>query len=183
MFAPKPNIAAQGHYHRLFIGLQYLRFSCLVLMIQRQRFFHCSCIPGAGATDVYFKPHARMPGPPAYPNPMIPFNSHLPEGVYSRCIPAIAVIPDIQVCTTITAGLYPYVKEDAARFSFLLSLPVVGSASWMLVRPWQRVPVVTTHGLIGCLVAFIISCLPWICARPSARENYGSLPLLGSGHL
>lgn len=72
---------------------------------------------------------------------------------------AIAVIPGISRSgTTITAGLLSGMsREDAARFSFLLSLPAVFGSALLDVGSALAagVPVVTTHGLIGCLVAFI----------------------------
>lgn len=71
---------------------------------------------------------------------------------------AVAVIPGISRSgTTITSGLVSGMsREDAGRFSFLLSLPAVFGSALLDVRAALNagLPVVTPHGFVGCLISF-----------------------------
>ncbi len=88
----------------------------------------------------------------------------LPTVTFSRSVmvgisQAIAVIPGISRSgLTITTGLMSGMsREDAARFSFLLSLPAVFGSALLDVSSAlaAQVPVVTPHGLIGCFISFL----------------------------
>lgn len=76
---------------------------------------------------------------------------------------AIAIVPGISRSgMTISSGLVSGMsREDAARFSFLLSLPAVFGAGLLDVRSAlvAHVPVVTAHGLIGAGISFLTGIL------------------------
>jgi len=81
---------------------------------------------------------------------------------------AVAIIPGVSRSgTTITTGLLAGMsREDAARFSFLLSLPAVFGALLLDIRAAlsSGEPVVTSQGLIGALVSFVagLVALGWV---------------------
>lgn len=72
---------------------------------------------------------------------------------------AIAVLPGVSRSgSTITAGLLSGLsREDAARFSFLLSVPATVGAAFLEYRKLSAAgsPIVTGQGLLGAAVAFV----------------------------
>ncbi|HHY11548.1 MAG TPA: undecaprenyl-diphosphate phosphatase [Firmicutes bacterium] len=85
----------------------------------------------------------------------VTFPRSLVVGVFQ----AVAIVPGISRSgLTMTSGIMSGMsREDAARFSFLLSLPAVFGSAVLDVRSAlaAQVPVVTAHGLIGSAISFL----------------------------
>lgn len=84
----------------------------------------------------------------------------LPKSLTVGVCQAIAIVPGISRSgITITSGVLSGMsREDAARFSFLLSLPAVFGAGLLDIRSVlvAKTPVITVHNLIGALISFLV---------------------------
>lgn len=85
--------------------------------------------------------------------------SSLPDGLFIGVAQAIALIPGVSRSgITITAGLFKNLtRETAARFSFLLSTPIIGGAMLLEGRKLLHDPAAHNFNLfiVGFLSAFI----------------------------
>jgi len=78
---------------------------------------------------------------------------------------AVALIPGTSRSgITMTAALFlGYTREAAARFSFLLSIPVIFLAGSLKIKDWIEMPVQTT-GLSALVIGYIVSAVSaYIC--------------------
>ena len=78
---------------------------------------------------------------------------------------AVALIPGTSRSgITMTAALFlGYTRQAAARFSFLLSIPVIFLAGGLKIKDWIEMPVQTT-GLSALVIGYIVSAVSaYIC--------------------
>ncbi len=83
----------------------------------------------------------------------------LPKSLTVGVCQAIAIVPGISRSgiTITSAVLSGMSREDAARFSFLLSLPAVLGAGLLDIRSAMvaQVPLISTYSVVGALISFV----------------------------
>ncbi|HHT84735.1 MAG: undecaprenyl-diphosphate phosphatase [Bacillota bacterium] len=114
---------------------------------------------------------AHAQSKPSHELPTVTFQGAITVGI----LQAVAVIPGISRSgSTITAGLMSGMsREDAARFSFLLSLPAVFGSALLDISSALRAqaPVVSPYGLLGCFVSFVTGLLALGFVLRSVRQG------------